>query len=333
LATDSEHIDYLISRYLAGESTDDERLQLERWMEESDVNRKYFSDIRFMHDKVVSSHQVKRVNVDKAWNNVRQQMHLPVVKKNRGLVYMPPWLRIAAVIVLFFGVAFWLYTSYFSTSDKALVIASQANPVNYNLADSSQVILSKNSKITCTAHFGRKMREVTLSGEANFNVRHMEELPFIVQAEGTFIKDIGTSFIVKANPASAIVEVFVETGEVAFYSRDDAGVKLLKGETGIYEKATKTFRKYNVMENIILKESKVLIFQNAELSYVIDQLAEIYHINIQISNAELANCKITVSFDGENIGAIVGIITETLGLKGIKTTDGYMLLGENCNSR
>jgi len=332
LTTDSKHIDYLISRYLAGEASDGERLQLERWMDESDINKKYFGDIRFIHDKADASHKLKRVNVDKAWNSVHQKMHSPSVKKTGSIFIMPQWLRVAAVFILLFGVAFWLYTAYFSTSGKAVVIASQNSSINHKLSDNSQVILSKNSKIVYGAHFGKRHREVTLSGEANFNVRHIEETPFIVKAEGTLVKDIGTSFIIKANSASAIVEVFVESGEVAFYSESDPGVKLTKGERGIFVKASKTFRKFKPMENVILKDVKVLIFQNAELSYVLEQLNATYQTDIRLNNENLAHCKITVSFDNEDIGAIIGVITETLGWKSIKTSHGYLLEGVNCNS-
>jgi transmembrane sensor len=332
LAADSKHIDYLISRYLAGEASDDERLQLERWMDESDVNRKYFSDIRFVHDKAVASHHIKRVNVDKAWAGVHHQMHSPVGKKVINNRHIPQWFRYAAVFVLLIGVAFWLYTSYFTASKKEVVITSKNVSINHELADSSVVVLNKNSKITYGAHFGKKIREVTLSGEANFNVCHNAEVPFVVLAEGTLIKDIGTSFIVKAKPSSAIVQVFVESGKVAFYSSKDHGVELNKGETGIYEKATKTFRKFKVLENIILKDSKVLIFQNAELSYVIEQLSSVYHTNIKLSNDQLSNCRITVAFENENIDSIIGIVTETLGLRGVKTTDGYLVEGNSCNN-
>ena len=106
-----------------------------------------FGDIRFIQDKSVASHKVKRVNVDKAWGSVHQKMHSPSVKKTRPIVNMPQWLRVAAVFILLFGVAFWLYTAYFSTFGKAVIIASQNNSINYKLADSSQVVLSKNSKI------------------------------------------------------------------------------------------------------------------------------------------------------------------------------------------
>jgi ferric-dicitrate binding protein FerR (iron transport regulator) len=333
LTTDSKHIDYLISRYLAGEASSDERLQLERWMDESDVNKKYFNDIRFVHDKAVASHQVKRVNVDMAWTSVYQQMHEPSTKKVQAIKLFPQWLRAAAAVLLLFGVAFWLYTSYFSVSGKDVVITSKKVSVNHELADKSLVVLSKNTKITYGSHFGKKKREVTLSGEANFNVQHITDLPFIVVAEGTLVKDIGTSFLVKAKPTSAIVEVYVESGKVAFYSGHDSGVELSKGETGIYEKATKIFRKFKVMENIILKESKVMIFRNAELSYVIEQLAVVYHTDIRLSNKQLSNCRITVAFENENLDSLLGIITETLGLRSVKTENGYLLQGDYCNSQ
>ena len=336
MASDSKHIDNLIARYLAGETTAEERARLEEWMNASEENRKYFGDIRFVHDKAVASHRIERVDAEKAWDNVRRQMQQiqPSPSVTAKTVKLNLWIRVAAVFVVVLGLSFWLYQSFLSKTPQPMSVASQNNTFTYKLADSSQVFLNKHSKITYAKGFGKKQREVTLSGEAYFKVVHSAEKPFTVEAEGTLVKDIGTSFNIKAYAGDSIVEVYVESGQVAFFTRDNPGILLFKGEKGTFEKATRKFRKFLAAEpNILSYKTKVLVFQDADLQEVVEKLNAIYQTRITLGNNKLMNCKITVTFDNESIDAVLGIISETLGLMIVKTDDGYRLEGESCNSR
>ncbi len=267
MTKENEHIDHLIARYLTGEATDAEKHQLEKWMNESEENEKYFSDTRFVHDKAVASHKIIRVDVNKAWSSVQGQMHpktIPMPAKR--IPFVTFWMRIAAVLVLTFGISFWLYRNYHSKSLQPLLVESQNNTLAYKLTDSSRVFMNRHSEITYTADYGKKRRIVNLTGEAYFQVAHNEKKPFIVETEGTFVKDIGTSFNIKAYAVDSIVEVFVENGEVSFYTENNPGILLQKGEKGIYNKETRIFRKFNSAEpNILSYKSKVLDFQEYQL--------------------------------------------------------------------
>jgi transmembrane sensor len=335
LTEESNHIDNLIARYLTGEASDDERLRLEQWMNASEENKKYFGDIRFLHDKTVASHKIVRVNVDSAWSNLRNQMQQRTVSKKvikKVSFEINVWFRVAAVIVLVLGAAFWLYKTDRIKKSQPISIVSQNHTITHYLEDSSQVFLNRKSKITYVKGFGKKQREVNLSGEAYFKVVHSKDKPFIVEAEGVLVKDLGTSFNIKAYSGDSIVEVYVESGEVAFFTKENPGVLLFKGEKGIFEKTTKTFRKFIVREpNSISYKTKVFVFHDALLSDVIKKLNAVYQANITFNNDMLMNCKITVTFDNENIDAIVGIISETMHLQLSKTSDGYVLEGDSCS--
>jgi transmembrane sensor len=337
---DNKHIDNLIARYLSGEASDEERMKLERWMDESEVNKKYFGDICFVHEKVAASHKVVKVNIDKAWSNVSHQMKSPAAGKSSTIAVtpfrIPLWMRVAAVFIAVFGLSVLFYKVYLSSSGKAYktyVVASSNSTLNYKLTDSTQVILSKHSQITYNSQYGKKQREVSLSGEAYFNILHDTAKPFIVKAEEVLVKDLGTSFNIKAFPDSSVIEVSVESGNVVFYTAANPGIMLNRGETGVFEKTTRTFRKHVTVKNKISGHNRFFIFQNARLSDVIEQLNIIYQTNIRLGNDNLSKCKITVTFDNEEIGSIVGIIAETLSLRMVKTNDGYLLEGNSCPSQ
>jgi transmembrane sensor len=337
LTEDNKHIDHLITRYLAGEATHEEKLQLEKWMNESEENKKFFNDNRFVHDKAVSSHKLIRVDVDKAWNKMQGQMKLlhnkPAVKSIKKSLYLfPVWLRVAASVLLLTGMSFWMYKIFFKTkAEEVFAISSTDSVVHNKLPDNSKIVLNKKSKITCSAGFGKKNREVVLKGEAYFNIKHSADTPFVVKTENAIIKDIGTTFNVKSYDNSNNIEVYVESGEVQFYTLSNSGIVIRKGETGIYDKSAKTFHKTGISEtNVISYKTRVFVFRNTNLVEAVNQLNSVYPESIRINDTMLMKCPITVTFDNEDLATIANVIAETLGLKVIKSPDGYILEGKSC---
>jgi len=330
----SKHIDHLITRYLSGEASGKERHQLELWLNESEANRKYFDQIKFIYEKAAKTYPELTFDVDKAWGNVKSQMKCtPIVNINQQKTQRG-WLTVAASIITLIGISTIIY---FSTREKvvttinALAIASKYSIVEHKLPDNTQVCLNKQSKVTYNSDYGKKNREVTLTGEAYFKATHSDDKPLTVKAEGTLIKDIGTAFNIKAYPDQDIIEVYVESGKVIFYTESDAGVTLVKGDIGVYSKKTNTFNKKQVVEaNILSYKTKSFTFINARLSEVIRQLNSVYSTQISLKNSALADCTITVSFENESIETIANIISETLDLQLAKTSDGFVLDGVRC---
>jgi ferric-dicitrate binding protein FerR (iron transport regulator) len=250
-------------------------------------------------------------------------------------LFVPVWMKAAAVFLLLCGLSFlfyWVYQGIKPEEIKTFAVASQNTIMSHKLADNSQVVLNKQSKITYSSEYGKKNREVTLSGEAYFNVRHSADTPFVVKAEGTFIKDIGTAFNINANPSASIVEVYVEHGKVMFYTADNSGITLIRGERAIFNKKKRNFVKLNQPDiNVLSYKTKVFVFQNTALFDVVNLLNSVYDKKIELANSSLTDCRITVKFDNEDIGSIVNIISETLNLKAIKTNTGYIFEGNGCN--
>ncbi|WP_315814783.1 FecR family protein [Paraflavitalea speifideaquila] len=93
------------------------------------------------------------------------------------------------------------------------------------LPDGSVVTLRSNSSITLTHHFNTANRELTLSGEAFFDVTHQQNRPFIVHAKELKIEVLGTAFNVSAYPANAHTETALFRGKVVVTINDHPGQK------------------------------------------------------------------------------------------------------------
>jgi transmembrane sensor len=93
-----------------------------------------------------------------------------------------------------------------------------SKPVQLQLPDKTIVWLNAESSVTFPTAFTGSSREVTLTGEAFFEVVHNAEKPFRVHASDQTIEDIGTSFNVNAyadepGVRSTLVEGSVKIGK------------------------------------------------------------------------------------------------------------------------
>lgn len=85
------------------------------------------------------------------------------------------------------------------------VMASGTSPMILTLSDSTIVTLSPGSSLKYPLTFNATNREVSLFGEASFNVKHNEHLPFTVHAKNVVTTVLGTIFNIKKPGDSAIV--------------------------------------------------------------------------------------------------------------------------------
>lgn len=336
--SENTHIDNLIARYLAGEASQEEWQELLQWMENSTENHKYFEGIKFVHDKAVASHRIVKVNTDKAWSKLSAQiedLETPQpVKTIEFPLFKQAWFRTAAVIAVLIGIASLVYFIGIPSKNRIspVTIATTDSVITKTLADNTQITVNRNSKISF--RMTRKRKEIDLSGEAFIKVSHSSDTPLVVKAGETLIRDIGTAFNVKAFPESQFVEVFVESGEVMFYTENSNGITLKAGESGTYDKVKKTFFRPDAVDvNVVAYKSKFFVFHDVSLKKVVSTLNNVYGQVIEFHNPVLENCKITVTFDNENPGAIADIIAETLNLKVLVAGKKYVLQGEACSNQ
>ena len=82
------------------------------------------------------------------------------------------------------------------------------------LPDGSRVWLNAGSKLTFSKNFGDNMREVTLTGEAFFDVVKNPEKPFVIHTSTIDVKVLGTQFNVKSYPTDKTTETSLLRGSV-----------------------------------------------------------------------------------------------------------------------
>lgn len=328
-----DHIDELIGKYLAGEAQAEEIAFIELWVKENEGNQKYIDQFKTIFQKAASVKGFQTFDTDAAWIKLRSSLRKAETKTinfqpGRATNIQFMW-RIAASIIVVLGVGFFAYKILTPSGTQPVVVAATTETVTDTLPDGSGVVLNKETKLAYSFDKKKKTHTVQLKGEAYFNIHHDENKTFIVDVAGIYVRDIGTSFNVKAYPESNTVEVVVEQGEVMFYSDKDSGVYLREHGKGIYDKTTKTFRIDEPEANVLAYKTKFFSFSNTDLVTVVEALNDVYDKKIFLSEG-LENCHITVSFNNESQDEIVAVIAETLGLTVNETGEKIMLEGPGC---
>jgi ferric-dicitrate binding protein FerR (iron transport regulator) len=78
--------------------------------------------------------------------------------------------------------------------------STEVNRKTVVLPDGSMVTLNTNSSITLSPLFSKTKRELTLTGEGFFEVKHDAEHPFFVYTDEVTVKVLGTTFNINAYP-------------------------------------------------------------------------------------------------------------------------------------
>lgn len=329
-----DHIDDLIGKYLAGEAGRDEIEYVEVWARESEVNKRYLDQCKLIFDRAAATRSIQGFDADAAWSKMEKQLHsarTSTVALNRGDRSFGAVWRIAASVILLLGVGYVLYfLTRESASEKMKVIAGPTTVAD-TLPDGSKVFLNKGTELSYVFDKSSKHHKVTLKGEAFFQVSSQDKNQFMIEIDGVFIKDIGTAFNVKAYPEKNTIEVVVTEGTVLFYTSTDSGIYLSENGKGVYDKLNKRFEVEQPEANVLSYKTRFFTFSDLDLHAVVAELNQVYHKKI-ILDKNLKNCRLTVSFNNENIDEIAAIIAETLGLTITASADEIRLEGSGCEN-
>jgi transmembrane sensor len=324
-------IDELIGKYLAGETSPEEKLTVDSWRRAHEDNERYFNQFRMIFDQAASVKNTIDVDEDAAWNKLKAKLRGSDEEKVVPLYpqsFSSLFLKIAASIILIMTVGFIAYR--YMSPEKIVEVVAEKKTVTDTLPDGSEVVLNKKTQLSYQFDKKKKAHTVKLKGEAFFSIHHEEKKDFVIDVSGVFIRDIGTSFNVKAYPESNTIEVVVEEGEVLFYTETDSGISLHAGGKGVYNKLTKKFSVDTPEKNVTSYKTRVFVFNHTPLGEVVKMLNDVYDENITVSDS-VRHCPINVSFDNEDIEEIMGIIADTqTGITVKETESGFSIEGNRC---
>ncbi len=327
-----EGADRLILAFLTGELTHTEKEELEQWLNESAANKAYFKQINKLWKAAALSARNSKYNSNEAFQRVQYQIFEEnksqhgTGQKTQGIrnTIVAEMMKWAAVIIISLATGAGLYyiVSDYSTISRAKAVSRIEVPLGAKskvlLPDGTEVWLNAGSKLTYPVNYGKKSREVILSGEGYFKVIHNPAKPFIVNASKVSITALGTEFNVKAYPDENVVETILVKGSVVVkkpesYENDQKhsgqSIILKPGQKArIYKKPEVTNKYVSIPEKEKKDESKV----STPL-----QPLKADKINLQVSNTSVETSWKDERWivKGENLDELLVLLSRRFNIK------------------
>lgn len=236
----------LLHKYLSGESTEEEKAEVEQWLQESPHNQEKMNDMKQIWDippgkriavdpedawelfrnRVLE--KPKRSHINTGRSTGRRDVHRTYQNKDRqqdNSVRLMAYFAATAAVIL---VAF-LFT-YNSAQDSVVpefelsmqeITTEKGQRTTVRLSDGTRVQLNGDSKLMIPENFKESHRIVTLEGEAYFEVVPGQSNNFFVHANNSVTRVLGTKFNVRAYPDDDSVEVVVAEGRVSMSSDEN----------------------------------------------------------------------------------------------------------------
>lgn len=239
-------------------------------------------------------------------------------------------LLVAVLVGLFY------YNQVNPSSQKQIVAKSEVSTKNgsrtkIQLPDGTSVWLNSSSKLTYdNENFGAKIREVSLVGEAYFDVVKNPAKPFIIHTAKMDIKVLGTVFNVKSYPGDKTTETSLIQGSVEVTLNDRQEKIMLKPNEKLIinnddskslplnnkatsqklsPAATKPIIELSHLtrypsDNSVVETGWInnkLIFTNETLEEIATKMQRWYSVTIIIKNEKLKKELLTGSFEKETM--------------------------------
>lgn len=332
----------LTARKLSGEASLEELRELERLLAEDpelgykvDIFSQYFER---PSEKTYRSQEEKQQSLEhfRAALGRSNDLQAPGRVRLLGRRQVLRWAAVAAILIM-------VVAGFFLRDAEKKDVARQqpVNEVNTMRGTRSRMVLpdgtiawlNSESRLVYNADFGKTKREITLIGEAFFDVAHNEAVPMVVHAKDVNIWVKGTAFNVRSYPESDKVEASLIRGAIELTTNKDPERKILlkpnekivldlrrlpvadttpgrhhrPAKDGQAAQAASLFQiqqldgsRFNVIPEISWVQNE-LVFDNEVLTEVIARMEKWYNVQIILQNQALADKNVSGVFKNEDI--------------------------------
>lgn len=317
----------LFQRYIDGSCSRDEESELLSYISEND------------NEEVQSLLETLWNNPTRKLSQDQQQRILQQILLNENHATASGargfgWIRIAASLALIGVIALGLY-QFYSEQDQAVreIAVAKTNHQFIKLSDGSTVILKEGSTLDYPDAFAGNSREVTLSGEAFFNISHDPERPFLVRTGQLTTTVLGTSFNVKAYNDQDDITVTVTRGKVSVSDEKNVLGIITPDQQITFHKKTRKARQDPVSATDVIAWAEMdLYFEDVSITDAIVRLEERFQVNIEFEEEKIRDCRFTATFvKGEDLNQIMDVICEFNNLEYSRTENGdIQVSGAGC---
>lgn len=231
------------------------------------------------------------------------------------------WYSVAAIFILLITTSIFIWRG----GREGVVLL---DVTSINLPDGSSVKLREGSRLDIDSLFDNNTREVSLMGEAFFDVASNPHKPFIIHTGKVKTTVLGTAFTIKANSTEGVITVSVVRGKVMV---EDEGMLLATVEADrqlVYNtKSHRITEKVVEVGEVLQWGAHNLIFRNSSFEQIVQEISDIYGVTIIFEDDALKQRQITASLDDrDDIDTILDILCTAQRSYFERVGDVYMIM-------
>jgi len=259
-----------------------------------------------------------KLKVETIWEEIKKRREsASPFKKTVSIIQ-----KYAAILLLpLLLYASWItYQHYFVPDEYFTLVTHKGEQTNVILPDGSSAWLNVDTRVTYNTSYGKKDRELTVSGEAFFKVKKNAAKPFIVHVGNMDVKALGTAFNVKGYADDITVQTSLFEGKVDVkVSHPEGHLEqqiLTPGQSWVFNRKTDTADKKTFnQETVGAWKDKQLIFENTPFNDVIRNTERWFNVGIVYPANQFKNDYLTLRLKkGESLERLLEIIDETIGI-------------------
>jgi len=277
----------LLIRYITGDATTVEKENMVQWLDADPLNMREFLAFRKLYD--ISIWQEKGTDIQKK-NPVK-----PSFKSGRLVLEI---LKIAAVfIVALIGIRYFEPSvPVVETVEMQTIRVPAGQRAELTLTDGTKVWLNAKTTFIFPNHFSAVSRNVTLDGEAFFDVTKNAKQPFIVNTQKYDVKVWGTQFNVMAYSGNAFFETSLLEGSVELLSPGIEKGIIINPNERIYLDNSQLVRAPISHFNHFLWKEGLISFDDETFPEMVSKLELYFDLKINIKNDRILNNRYTGKF-------------------------------------
>ncbi len=270
-------------------------------------------------------------NKDNSLNHIFEKIQYNILleekKAERKISFFNLYRQAAAILIIpVLAFSLWYYfssrniqtetSSQFVAQSWVEINAPEGSRVEFFLPDSTKGWLNSGAKLKYPSVFSSH-RKVELTGEAYFEVNHIDKSDFIVGVADLDVKVLGTKFNVSAYPNDPFTSVVLKEGKVEVAGkRGIFNQTISPNEKITFNHKLKTLKlaKVDATRQIAWKDG-YLIIDNETLGQVASRIERWYNIKIEIQDEQLKNYRFKATFKDEPLEEVFRLIALTTPIK------------------
>lgn len=336
---EKEEAQKLLRKYHLGQCTERELEIIDRWYQSLSQEKTDLSGVDNLNK--LGKKMLGNINSKIKKTEKNSSKHIKGKSGRKlGFYNLKNLIKIAAIFLMGIGLSYFLYQINFTSDlDTRDISSEEISPSTIYLSDGSVVWLKGASRLDHPGNFTGATREVTLTGEAFFDIAKDQKRPFIIHTANFITSVLGTSFNIKAYENEASQEVAVITGKVLVLVKEDTDkvreVVLRPNQKAIFIQKDKLRVELDTVERpeiASLAKSK-LAFNESALGDIIKVLNREHDSNISLANENLKNCVITTDLTHETLEISVEILAKSIQAEYAIDGKNIILNGEGCKNK